>query len=166
MKLNLLFEGELYGHYIRSGGGYPIDKLINLVQANFIDWDVSDPKFLKLFYSTHPHLDREAISSAGGVIGVLVKELNAVGADGDQNPGLVAALIDRTQDSAQRGGIMSVKLDEIMTLPVSLEGLVNSLGFVTIGDVVGTNKRAIMNNLAQFNHEDYYDRLVDMLMDG
>jgi len=98
MKLSRLFssdkilcEGELYGYYV-SPGRSDIDRLIVAVEANYVDWDVSNPKFLEFFRKVYPAHAKLSMS-AKSIVDKLVKELKK---DSVQQPELINLLVGKT----------------------------------------------------------------------
>ena len=146
-QLRLLKEGELYGNYIK-GGDMPIDQLINFVQAHFIDWDLSNPKFISWFEKTHPYASEAYLSEMGGMKQVLLDELPGA----NQSENLINALLKKTE--ASRGttsGIMDAPIvlghgagSEYFDLSVRAQRVLHDLGLNTVGKLIKTPKSDIL----------------------
>jgi hypothetical protein len=147
-QLRVLSEGELYGHYTKGGrgsdpSGDPIDQLINLVQGNFIDWDLNDPKFISFFQKTHPHADARYLEEMGGMKQVLLDELPT----SNQTEGLIHTLIQKTEESGQSGpNIMDAPIDRYLDLSVRATHILRDLGIETVGALISTPASDILSH--------------------
>jgi hypothetical protein len=157
-QLRLLKEGELYGNYTKPGDA-PIDQLINFVQAYFIDWDLSNPKFISWYKKTHgdpesPNQDPNRDDFDDDIVdntmkGVLLRELP----NANQSPELIKKLIKRTKESSgQASGIMDAPVivvegySEYFDLSVRAQRVLSDLGLTTVGKLIRTPKSDILSH--------------------
>jgi hypothetical protein len=144
----LLKEGELYGSYLSPRPGKmedetPIDQLISDVQSHFIDWDLNNEKFMKLFYKSHPHATPEYLGEMGGVYQVLMDELPGA----NQPQRLIDKLIKRTNEPSSTTN--SYKLEAPVSeldLSVRARYTLEDMNIQTIGDLISTPKSEIIKH--------------------
>jgi hypothetical protein len=167
-QLYLLQEGELYGHYVEAGGysgDQPIDNLIQAVQSSFIDWDLQNPKFIKLFKQHFPHGD-SWVEEMGGIQNILLDLLDT--GISQQSKALLKVLIRKTKETGGviESGIMDVELDEWLDLSVrSRLIVVERLNIDTVEKLVNIPKHELVKsrNIGRVTCTELSRRLTELL---
>jgi len=142
----LLKEGGLYGSYLSPRPGKmedeaPIDRLISDVQSHFIDWDLNNEEFMKLFYKSHPHATPKYLEEmGGGVYQILMDELPGA----NQSPQLIDELIKRTNEpsSTTKSFNLDAPVSEL-DLSVRATYTLKDMNIQTIDDLISTPKSEI-----------------------
>jgi hypothetical protein len=129
--------------------GGEIDELVGLVQGHFIDWDLSNPKFIALFKKTHPHADEAYLKEMGGLKQVLLDELPT----SNQTKELIHTLMQKTKESARKKrSILDAPMPhshmgagiDYFDLSVRAMRVLEDMGIDTVGKLIKVSKSDLL----------------------